>query len=223
MGCSMLEQELPTRMELLTDLAWLKREIKLLLIMRSESAEVHRSISRAKRKLEAQGSPFNRRKIEALSAAMEIHPEVRKKINDMISFRGMVLVDLCHSADQLLSGHDKAQILGISHIRFRRILEEVRSVMKDGETPIGLFSLIHTCQAEHRHEYLDFPDQASLWEAARLAMLRLMEENAELRETMSEAAGEWLREMGVPMYQRTVGADGQERLERMPPTLKVVH
>ncbi len=218
----MLDHELPTRMELLNDFAWLKREIKALKIMRSESAEVFRSIRRARRKIEERGSPFDRHKFEALSEAMEIHPDVKKRINDMIAFRGQVLISLCDDADQILSDHDKAQVLGISHISLERIQARMRSVLTDGEKPLGLFTLIHACGAEHRHDYLDFPEQAPLYEVAHLSMLRLLEENDDLRETMAEAAGKFLQEIGVPMYRSTVGADGQERLERVPPKLEVV-
>lgn len=215
----MLEQELPTRMELLNAFAWMKRGIRSLKLMREDSARGLRSMLRAKHKLEALVSRFDARKIEVLREAIEIHRRARKEINLKISTQGAWLAMFCHDADQILSDHDKAQILGISHIR----LERIRSALYGGGIPLGLFALIHACQAEHRHEYLDVPEQAPLWEVAHLFMLCTMVENDDFRETMSEAAGEWLQEMGVLIYRRTVGPDGKEQLERMPPTLKVVH
>lgn len=200
----------------------MKRWIRVLKLAREQAEQCCQSMDREKRKLEARGSRFDARKIEVLAQAMEIQRDVRKEINRKISAQGGWLVMFCRDADQILSGHDKAQVLGISHLRLERILEEVRSVMSEDEGTVGLFALIHACQAEHRCEHMDIPEQAPLWEAAHLSMLHLLETREDLRETMSEAAGRLLAELGIPMYRRTVDADGEEHMKRVPPVLRVV-
>lgn len=211
-----------SRKDILREFALLKRDIRKLKRAREMVTEKLRCLDRERRQLERRRNPFDAQRIEILLVHSEACVGSIRDINKLIADYGPLLVSLCHAADQLVSDHDKAQILGISHIRLQKDIEKLHRIDGAGDGR-ELFLLISAGHAEHHFENSSSAEQRPLWEVAHLATLQALEEDHGFRESMNDGAMQWLQEMGVPSCRITIGPDGQEHLERIPPTLRVVH
>lgn len=211
-----------SRKDILSEFAWLKRDIRRLKRAREMVTEKLRSLDKERRQLERMRNPFDAQRVEMLLVHSEACVGCIRDINELIADYGPLLVSLCHAADMIISDHDKAQILGVSHIRLKKNIEKLKGI--DGaEDGRELFLLISAGHAEHHFENSPSAEQRPLWEVAHLATLYALEEDGEFRGAINQKMSEWFGELGVPAYQLSHGPDGREDLKRIPPRLRVVH
>lgn len=114
------------------------------------------------------------------------------------------------------SDHERAQLLGISHIAYGRFLQSERA--GDGSL---LASAAHGAETYGERETAQRdPRDAPLRQAFELAMIRALRDSPEF----SRKADELMQEMlgPIPKYRVVVQPDGKEALERLPPELRVV-
>ena len=215
------------RLEILTLFAKLKRHTRQILAFQRKSSDLFHRCFRVRNKLEAAGSPFNQHRIAAASEGMRAAQDYSRMLHKELAQLGEGLTALCHSADLCLTLHDKAQVLGISHLKLQKYLDGLPD--DEGRSFMDLI-FPHNLEGENDPQVKGYiPRQLEsmpLWNIAYAHYSKMIDEiydnpeHSDLREEMSEV----LRELfpGLPRYEMTTGSDGSAVLKRLPPRLKLI-
>ena len=120
-----------------------KRLVRTLISETIPYRDTENRLHRQKSLLEAQNSPFNDHRIEKIEEELDDARGALKAIEHRIARWGWLLYDLCKHADNFLSEHEHAQILGINHIALKKI-------KRQWEKDTGLYTLISASHGEDR-------------------------------------------------------------------------
>ncbi len=174
-----------------------------------------RVLRRHKNKLKASGNPFDRSRIDWLTAEIKEISEEIKEMDQELADMGENLMIHCTVADKILSFTEKAQILGLSEMHLRKQCNDWEDKR--------LFSMIFACHAEYRGKE-DIVDtlllEAPLWGIASAWFFHLLKTNKKFSDTCSVGFDDLFPHL--PKYQVITYSDGTSETKRMPPRLQLI-
>lgn len=177
-----------------------KRAIREELYAIGEVSDVMRAARRKKRFLEAEKSPFNKTKINALEIFISELDKHRKSIKDKLIHLGQMAIDLAPAVDEFCTLHDMAQLCGISHIAMDGIVKDIPG----GREQAGFVNLVFAHHAEYVHGKGDFVPpwhpSTPFFSAVYERMMHEIDENQKLRKEMHEKFDEMFPD--ISHYQR---------------------
>ena len=198
------------------EFAYLKRCIRLLLPLKSKITALRIAYRRRKKKLELIQSPFDRYRIAALSDSIVSLDMELIMIDELLAGYGFFLMNLCEDSDEVMSLHDKAQILGGNFVDAKRAECECEA------KSIPLFELIFVHKIEYRGKDEIIPDALEsmpLWNAALCAFMKIAR-RPDGKEKMREGLGIFFPEL--PRYNLYEFPDGTKSLLRIAPQFKLI-
>lgn len=219
--CEIGFESAESRKSILKAFIGLKRLVRTLISETIPYRDTRDRLRRQKALLKAQNIPFNDHRIEKIEEELDDTRGALKAINHSMAMLGWVLYDLCKNADNFLSEHDHAQILGINHVAYKKLRESWASEIKEDA---GLYSLISASHGEYRGnaDFIgsDEMNQMPLFTVHYHHFLELLDNNSEFKNRVFQGFDEFFP--GMPKYRRIEYSDGSSELERITPELKVI-
>lgn len=166
------------------------------------------------------GNPFNESRINKLQTTKEAYEAYLKSLYESQSEAKLKLCDLIKGFDEYDStDHEKAQLLGISHILYAKFLD-------DHPNAIGsLFASAYLGAETHgeRETYIGESEARDnpLFCSAQAGIIELMRTSKEFKQKTDEIFDDVFG--ALPRYQQVTYSDGSTEMVRMPPNLKAVN
>lgn len=204
-----------TRKDLIEALFCYKRIIRTQLKTQNSLTDAINHTGRLKRLREIQNGAFDKHRIHQLEKTITTLRQAREELSTSLAAAGQLIINLMILADDLLSFHDKCQMLNINHIAALKAL--------NGDDTVAFERMVFSYALEYRgnDDCLPMNDLSMpLWNAIHYRFIHELKNNQVLREVSTQVLGEMLP--NVRRYLTHVNPNGTKVFKQLPPKLRAV-
>lgn len=215
---------------ILTEIAKIKWALRQVMRLWHEICWLESQFQRFKHIYELEHSPFYTHRIQEMEHHIQDCDDTLREDRRFFAICGRRVMQLCASADRLLSEQEQASFIGISHHALQQLKQRDTHLYEKHEKGYPLIAIIFASKAEHfpytnrkdRKGYIDGDDMMHmpLWVALDAAITEEFLRNPDFQEAMSKEFDKMFP--WIPRYQSVILPDGTMTMKRLPPPLQVL-